>query len=459
MPDFIFPDAKTFRDPIYGLIKVPEFLLKIVDDPLFQRLRWISQMSLAQMVYPGAVHTRFEHSLGTMHLAYIASLSIWNDAERNRRTSKACADFLDHIENKENFVKAAMTVGLLHDVGHAPFSHVFEMAVDEYDHEEVGYFVSQHLLRESELSGEKWAIWVLEALNKEKDLAEISPPAQVLRTMIDGKGIDIDKGDYLLRDSHHCGVSYGHYGWERIWNNLTVIYDEKDNKEILKVAITPKAAYEAYHLSVARFHMYEAVYEHHTKQKIDAVIGGLLRKTPGVLSPSLRQIKESPQFMLCWSDGYVIFKLIDSFSGEIIENIYKRILPSKVEFLEEICIVLPENKFEKKRIKKELKEKVWYLAKKADLFPYFYRPQEPFPLEALYEVKVKLPNSDDTKPLFHALEIRNVKAVEATQDPEESPRSLHIRVRPYAYDIEQLRSYQEEWEEIRQMGSYRSLLQ
>lgn len=58
MPDFIFPHAKTFRDPVYGLIKVPEFLLEIVDNPLFRRLRWISQMSLAQMVYPGAVHTQ-----------------------------------------------------------------------------------------------------------------------------------------------------------------------------------------------------------------------------------------------------------------------------------------------------------------------------------------------------------------------------------------------------------------
>jgi len=416
-------------------------------------------MSLAQMVYPGAVHTRFEHSLGTMHLAYIASLSIWNDAESNRHTSKACADFLDQVENKKDFVKAAMTVGLLHDVGHAPFSHVFEMAHDDYDHEDVGYLMSQYLLKKANFSGEKWTVWVLEALNKEKDLTDISPPAQILRTMVDSKGIDIDKGDYLLRDSHHCGVSYGYYGWERVWNNLTVIYDEKDNEKIFKVGITPKAAYEAYHLLVARFHMYEAVYEHHTKQKIDAVIGYLLRKASGILAPSRKQREEDPQSMLHWSDGFIIFKLIDTFSHESIENIYKRALPSKVKFLKEICIVLPENKSEKQRVKKELKEKVWQLAEKIEFFPYFYSPQEPFPLEALYEVKVKLPKSDDTKPLFQALEIRNVEEVEATQDPEESPRSSHIRVRPYAYDIEQLQSYQKEWEEIRQIGSYRSLLQ
>ena len=459
MPDFIFPHAKTFRDPVYGLIKVPEFLLEIVDNPLFQRLRWISQMSLAQMVYPGAVHTRFEHSLGTMHLAYIAALSLWNNAKEYHKTSEACRDFLDQVGNRENFVKAAMIVGLLHDVGHAPFSHVFEMAVDEYDHEDIGYLLSRHLLREADLLDEDWAVWVLDALNKEKDLTEILSPAQVLRTLVDSDGIDIDKGDYLLRDSHHCGVSYGYYGWERVWNNLAVIYEEKNDQKILKVGITSKAAYEAYHLLIARFHMYEAVYEHHTKQKIDAVIGYLLRRTREIFAPSREQIEEDPQrSMLYWNDGFFISKLLETYRRGNIEKIYKRDLPFKIDFLKEIRVVLPDEKPEKQRVKKELKEKIWKLAEEATFFPYFYKPQEPFPLESLYEVKVKISDNDEVKPLFNVLEIRNVKAVESTRDPEESPRSSQIRVRAYGYDKEGLKRYQEKWDEIRQMGSYRSLL-
>ena len=460
MPDFIFPKAKTFRDPIYGLIKVPDFLLEIIHHPLFQRLRWISQMSLAQMVYPGAVHTRFEHSLGTMHLAYIAALSLWKNAERHQNSSEACKNFLKHVENEEDFIKAAVTAGLLHDVGHAPFSHVFEMAVDEYDHEDIGYLLSQYILNETGFSEEIWAMWALEALNKEKSLPELSPPAQILRTLIDSKGIDIDKGDYLLRDSHHCGVSYGHYGWERVWTNLTVIYEEKNGCRVFKTGIASKAAYEAYHLLIARFHMYEAVYEHHTKQKIDAVIGYLLRFTKEILAPSKEKIKNDPHTMVYWNDGMFISQLLNTYLRHYIEKIYRRELPKKVKYFSEISVVLPEEKAEKQRVKKDLKEKVWSLSKEIIFFPYFYKPQEPFPLESLYEVKVKThPESDEVKPLFKVLEIRNVKEIEPDQDPEEPPRSSQIRVKAFCYDDKNFSSYKEKWNELKEINSYRSLLQ
>ena len=399
-----FPKGKFFRDPVYGFIFVPEELLKkIVDNPLFQRLRWISQMSFAQMVFPSAVHSRFEHSLGVMHLAAIAAESFRNFVEKNREILLEAGhdEFVKIVEDGfKEFLIAAMAVGLLHDIGHAPFSHTFEMAIEEYDHEQIGYLLTEEILQDEHT----WVGWVKNVLNKGKVFSELSPVETLLRNLIDGP-IDIDKGDYLLRDSYHCGLNYGEYGHDRLWRNLAII-PEGNNQENLKVGVTPKAAHEAYHLIITRFHMYQAIYEHHTKQKIDAAMTGVLRLTRSMLTPSLKEIDTS--IFRSWTDGYVVHKLIEfSLPGRapreassIMEKIHRRKLPQKSRILDEITFKCPKKLF--KQILKGVKRKMWQLVPddRCPFFPYLYIPQSPFPVEQLVEINVFDPEKREISSLY-----------------------------------------------------------
>lgn len=118
------------RDPIYGFIKINEFEKEIIDTSTFQRLRRIQQLAFSSMAYPGAVHTRFEHSLGVMHLAGLMYDSIIEDRDNRELLHKT----LPYGENKDEFKRDKQLIriaALLHDVGHAPFSHAAEEVIPE----------------------------------------------------------------------------------------------------------------------------------------------------------------------------------------------------------------------------------------------------------------------------------------------------------------------------------------
>ncbi len=246
--------TKQIRDPIYGFIEADREDQKLIDHRLMQRLRWVSQLPLEQLVYPSAQHSRFEHSLGTMHLAQKATTAL---TDHSRDAFNAACELdsnfkkLDTKKRKKLFVHIAKTCGLLHDIGHAPFSHTLEEACKHanefsfyYDHEEVGFHLARHILDEVSYVEPQSCI-MKQILNKKLEDEELTPPERIIRRLIDSD-LDVDKGDYVLRDAYHCGVTYGVYDPELLWQNA-VITDTFD------IGVHTKAAIEAWTLCLARY--------------------------------------------------------------------------------------------------------------------------------------------------------------------------------------------------------------
>ena len=191
---------KIFNDPIYGFINIPsELVFDVIEHPYFQRLRRITQMGLSNLVYPGANHTRFHHALGAMHLMQKA-------VEILRFKGI-------HISEQED--EALYLAILLHDVGHGPFSHTLENAIlKEVHHEEVSLMIMQELNAE---------------FNNQLDLAITIFTNQYHRPFLYqliSSQIDMDRMDYLKRDSFYSGVAEGNVNSNRLIHMLNVYEDE-----------------------------------------------------------------------------------------------------------------------------------------------------------------------------------------------------------------------------------------
>ncbi len=270
--------GKRIRDPLYGFIRVDREDLRLIDHKIVQRLRWVSQLPLEQLVYPSAQHSRFEHSLGTMHLAGIAAKSlVCNSPDRFQEACAAAPSFTgaDFQKQSELFVRCARWSGLLHDLGHAPFSHTFEdackfssLAGISYDHEEYGFFLARQVFEELGDIDDSVSSTVLRVLNKNIPFSDLYPPEMLMRRIIDGS-LDVDKGDYLPRDSYHCGVNYGNYDRDFLWENVVIT-------ENFQLGVTPKAALEAWSLTLARHKMHQYVYKHHIRNITDALLVEIL---------------------------------------------------------------------------------------------------------------------------------------------------------------------------------------
>ena len=221
---------KIINDPIYGFITIDDPLLfDIINHPWYQRLRRIYQMALAQMVYPGAVHTRLHHSLGAYHLISLAV----NELKHKK---------IEITAEEEIAAKAAI---LLHDIGHGPFSHALEnILVPHVHHETIGLQI-MHKLNE-EFNGR---------LSMAVEIFTNQYPKQFLHQLISGQ-LDVDRMDYLTRDSFFTGVSEGVIGYDRILKMLTVHEGQ--------LMIEEKGLYSVEKFLVARRQMYWQVYLHKT---------------------------------------------------------------------------------------------------------------------------------------------------------------------------------------------------
>ena len=229
-------NKKFIRDSVYGDIKLNKFEVKIMDMPQFQRLRRIKQLGLISLIYPGATHTRFEHCIGTMNLG-----------------SKVAEEL--NIEKYE--IDLLRTSGLLHDIGHGPFSHVSE-GVLSFPHEELTkYVVTKTSMRD--LLEEKFDV---------NDIVNIVNGKGRLGPIISGE-LDADRMDYLLRDSYNTGVSYGIIDYERIISNLEL----KDG-----LILNIKGVQAAEGALVSRYFMYPSVYQHHTTRIINSMFRRAFKK-------------------------------------------------------------------------------------------------------------------------------------------------------------------------------------
>jgi HD superfamily phosphohydrolase len=241
---------KIFNDPVYGFISIPrEIIFDIIEHPYFQRLRRIKQLGLTDLVYPGALHTRFHHALGSMHLMSKAVASI-------RRKGH-------EITNQEE--QAALIAIVLHDIGHGPFSHALEHdIVSGVSHEDIsGFFIDR-------LNG---------VFDGELDLAlqifKNEYPKKFLHQLVSSQ-LDMDRLDYLNRDSYYTGVSEGKIGGDRIIEMMDVVDDQ--------LVLEEKGIYSIEKFIVARRLMYWQVYLHKTVVAAECMLIHVLRRAKELAS-------------------------------------------------------------------------------------------------------------------------------------------------------------------------------
>ncbi|MHA8086345.1 HD domain-containing protein [Aquirufa sp. Wall-65K1] len=254
--------TKIINDPIYGFIKINNpFILKLIDHPYFQRLKRIKQLGLAEFVYPGAHHTRFHHALGAMHLM---------DQALNNLQAKGYT-----ISEEER--EAAEIAILLHDIGHGPFSHVLEYTLLENVHHED---ISQLLMA---------------TLNKHfegrLDLAIQMFADKYHRPFFHqliSSQLDVDRLDYLSRDSFYTGVREGFIGSERLLSMLDLVNE--------KLVLEEKGIYSIENFLMARRLMYWQVYLHKTAIAAESMLIQILRRAKYLINSGVQLECSTPLF-------------------------------------------------------------------------------------------------------------------------------------------------------------------
>lgn len=310
-----------FRDPIHGFIEVSEQELKIINSAPFQRLRNIRQLATTYLVYHGAEHTRFGHSLGVMHLTSRVFDSI---VQKNPLLFSAD---VEQNEKKIVFYRQILRlIGLTHDLGHAPFSHASEeLFEDKFKHEdytkeilfnteisdfikEIGNIYKDKYGDEYEITPELiWMIYDGKDVTNEKF---IMPDFLFLKSFMDGE-LDCDKMDYLLRDSHYCGVTYGTYDLNRFVSTLTVYKDTKDNT--LHIAIERGGIQALEEFILARYFMFIQVYFHKTRRFLDKTLVDSLSE----LLPNGKYPTDINEY-LSWDDNKVL-SLVSTSESETVQ--------------------------------------------------------------------------------------------------------------------------------------------
>lgn len=271
---------KIINDPVYGFITISrQLIFDIIAHPYYQRLRRIQQMALANYVYPGAVHTRFHHSVGAYHLMCQA-------------ISELCNKGIEITEEESEAAKAAI---LLHDIGHGPYSHALEnILVPSASHEEIGLQI-MHKMNE-DLDGR---------LSLAIDIFTNRYYKTFLHSLISGQ-LDMDRMDYLTRDSFYTGVSEGVIGYDRILKMLIV-----HNGELM---IEEKAIYSAEKFLIARRQMYWQVYLHKAVLGAEKMLKKTVERVKEIWKPgdSLLQTG-SPLDIFLAADGHTPPDFIDAF--------------------------------------------------------------------------------------------------------------------------------------------------
>lgn len=235
---------KIFNDPVYGFISIPDDLIfDLIEHPYFQRLRRIRQLGLSHLIYPGALHTRFHHSIGAMHLSNLA-ISVLKD--KGQLISK----------DEELGLEIAI---LLHDIGHGPYSHTLEHSlVSKLNHEDISGIYMERLNKE--FNG---------MLETAISIFKNTHPKKYLHQLVSGQ-LDMDRLDYLKRDSFFTGVAEGNISADRIIKMLQIKDDE--------LVVEAKGIYSIEKFIIARRLMYWQVYLHKTVLAAEYMLINILKR-------------------------------------------------------------------------------------------------------------------------------------------------------------------------------------
>lgn len=312
---------KIINDPVYGFINIfDEIIFDLIEHPYFQRLRRIKQLGLTHFVYPGAMHTRFQHSLGALHLIQ-SSIDIIRSKGHE-------------ITEKEAL--AAKIAILLHDIGHGPLSHTLED------------------LWSKEISHEKFSLHFMNELNKEFK-GELSLAIQIFKNKYPKKflhqlvssQLDMDRLDYLRRDSFYTGVSEGVIGSDRIIKMLNV---HNDN-----LVIEAKGIHSIEKFLIARWIMYWQVYFHKTVISADQLIGSTLRRAKDLIMQG-RDIHCTPSLEYFLKEKYIqddMLNILNNFS-KLDDNDIAASLKTWTDSDDKVLSLLSKNMLNRKLFKIDL---------------------------------------------------------------------------------------------------------
>jgi HD superfamily phosphohydrolase len=317
-------------DEVYGSIGISNLENELIDSKIFQRLRRISHLGMASYVYPGAVHSRFSHSIGTMH--------VMSTIARN-------------MDFREDEVKLLRLTALLHDIGHCPFSHVLEGVEEEEDHKKIGISFIQNrplgtILHRNHVQPKE----IINILNKASN-AKYSQ-------LIDSD-VDVDKLDYLMRDAHHSGLIYGKIDVDRL---IQTLYFDKEGR--LCVRFKGRQALENFLL--ARYYMFTTLYQHRTVYAFELMMRSIYellsqqKGTKRILSIS--EATKNPEKWADFDDSYIWSKINNCNSRNSVLKTLVTMLRTRVP-LKCVC--------EEKRMIKESVSKDYH-----NLFLLYSKPEQ-----------------------------------------------------------------------------------
>jgi len=318
------------KDPIYGYIHITEEEKNLIDTKEFQRLHRIRQLPLADIVYPAAVHTRFEHCLGTMYLANLYANAI-------------------PVEVKSEENKLIRFASLLHDIGHGPFSNLFEPILIEklkMDHEQVG----KQIIIQSEIA-DKLNLYGFNPKEVGEIITGESTKIKKYLSQIIKSGLDADKLDFIKRDNFHSGAGYGNIDIERLVTTMEIHNDE------LAINMTALYTFELFILS--RIKSFEAIYFHKTLRAAQI----LLLKALRITIDELGLLNNFNVYEYLNLDDYRLWYLISSSKdgGKILSRLESRDL---IKCALEVKII---GKIDSKDFSKMIEEIKYEISKKANI--------------------------------------------------------------------------------------------
>jgi len=391
------------RCPVHGFIQIDDWERTIIEQPAFQRLRRIRQLAWTDLVYPGAMHTRFEQSLGVMHTVTALYDSIVSKS-RDLLTQELAYDHAG-LERDRRLVRLA---ALLHDVGHAPFSHSSEelmprkRGAEKFAHEDYSAAIIRRELRSAIEDHPLNA----NAGFKADDIAALiggtagAGRAVFWRDLITGQ-MDADRMDYLLRDSHHIGVHYGRFDLRRLISSVIAIPPDKENPHP-RLGIEEGGLHAAEALVLARYFMFTQVYFHKTRVAYDIHLREAMKEMlPGGSYPNPAVALN--QF-LKWDDWRVMALIGRGKAGEHGRRIMERNHYREIYHTHEVCtpedtreLAMVKAKLGKLLVAEETARKSWYKTGITDI-PVYSKVTRP---------KVQ-PLSRYSKPIEHMKENNQV---------------------------------------------------
>jgi uncharacterized protein len=316
------------RCPVHGFITINDWEREIIEQPAFQRLRRIRQLAWTDQVYPGAMHTRFEHSLGVLHVATRLYETI---VERSRDILRSELAYDEQGLRRERIL--VRLAALLHDVGHAPFSHAAEDLFPPVDPEGLSRIADGETDKVKRFKHESYSAAIIrthlrEAIEnhplnhnyefKADQIANLlegntrAGRAVLWREIISGQ-LDADRMDYLIRDSVHTGVDYGKFDWRRLVNSVELVPGGENQG--LRLGVGEGGFHAAEGLVIARYFMFTQVYFHKTRVAYDIHLRNALSEVlPGGMFPRPEGVHLDEY--LSWDDWKILGLLASGAGGD-----------------------------------------------------------------------------------------------------------------------------------------------